>query len=297
MGWRVMTTASEFIGTRPWWTTPAGKYLLEWERQWFGAAVVDVFGFHALQMGMPALDALQANRMPHRWLACAAERWQDTWALGPHAGMGVPLASGGVPAVPPPAQARAVNLHCEFDALPFASQSLDLVVMPHALELARDPHLTLREVERVLVPEGRLMITAFNPASVWAMRTQSRRGSGASAGTGHGPEWPPRADMIGFRRLRDWLRLLSFEVEAARFGCFGPRVDTLVWQQRWSFLEPIGQRWWPVLGAVYGLTAVKRVRGMRLVGLAKRQARYSNAPRPALVSTHQGSSRRGARRR
>lgn len=276
MGWRVMTTTSEFIGTTPWWTTPAGKYLLDWERQWFGAAVADVFGFHALQLGMPALDALQANRMPHRWLACAAEGWQGT----------------GIPE--PPAPARAVNLRCEFDALPFASQSLDLVVMPHALELARDPHLTLREVERVLVPEGRLMITAFNPASVWAMRTPSRRGSGAGAGAGDGLDWPPRADMIGFRRLRDWLRLLSFEVEAARFGCFGPRVDTLVWQQRWSFLEPIGQRWWPVLGAVYGLTAVKRVRGMRLVGLAKRQARYANAPRPALVNTHQGSSRRGA---
>jgi SAM-dependent methyltransferase len=292
-----MTTAPEFIGTTPWWKTPAGRYLLEWEHQWFGSAVVDVFGFHALQMGMPALDALQANRMPHRWLACATEGRQGTGVPGPIAANGGLPAQTVVTAVVSATQARAVNLHCEFDALPFASQSLDLVVMPHALELARDPHLTLREVERVLVPEGRLMITAFNPASVWALRTQSRRGGGgASVGAGDGPHWPPRADMIGFRRLRDWLRLLSFEVEAARFGCFGPRVDTLMWQQRWSFLEPIGQRWWPVLGAVYGLTAVKRVRGMRLVGLAKRQARYANAPRPALVNTQRGTSRPGAPR-
>ena len=70
-------------------------------------------------------------------------------------------------------------------------------------------------------------------------------------------------------------------------------METALWQQRWSWVEPVGQRWWPVLGAVYGLTAVKRVRGMRLVGLAKRQARYASAPRPALVSSQQGSRRSG----
>jgi SAM-dependent methyltransferase len=269
-----MTTASQFIGSTPWWTTPAGGYLLAWEHRWFSAGVADVFGFHALQMGLPALDALQANRMPHRWLACPAPLREAACGLET-----APLS-------------RIASLHCEFDALPFASQSLDLVVLPHTLEMARDPHLTLREVERVLVPEGRLMITAFNPASVWALGARSRRAGGVGSAPGQPAEWPPRAAMIGFRRLRDWLRLLSFEVEAARFGCFGPKVDTAVWQQRWSFLEPIGQRWWPVLGAAYGLTAVKRVRGMRLVGLAKRQARYASAPRPALVSSHHESSRR-----
>jgi hypothetical protein len=140
------------------------------------------------------------------------------------------------------------------------------------------------------------MLTAVNPASVWALSARPRRPGAADGAAAQRAEWPPRAAMIGFRRLRDWLRLLSFEVEAARFGCFGPKVDTAVWQQRWSFLEPIGQRWWPVLGAAYGLTAVKRVRGMRLVGLAKRQARYASAPRPALVNTHHEPSRRDSPR-
>ena len=244
-------------------------------------AVSDVFGFHALQLGLPGLQGLRANRMPHRWLACSAATTRE--------------AEAGVP----------VSVHCEYDALPFPSQSLDLVVMPHTLELSRDPHLALREAERVLVPEGRLMITAFNPASWWAMSGGKSGGGtarpepGAMAQDSTGllaqePGWPVRAQMLGFRRLRDWLRLLSFEVEAARFGRFGPRVETAIWQQRWSWVEPVGQRWWPVLGAVYGLTAVKRVRGMRLVGLAKRQARYASAPRPALVSSQQGSRRSGS---
>jgi SAM-dependent methyltransferase len=164
-------------------------------------AVSDVFGFHALQLGLPGLEGLRANRMPHRWLACSTATALQADASMPG------------------------SMVCEYDALPFASQSLDLVVMPHTLELSRDPHLALREAERVLVPEGRLMITAFNPASWWAI-TGSKSDSGAvhpetgadgqaaSGPLAQGPGWPLRAQMLGFRRLRDWLRLLSFEVEA-----------------------------------------------------------------------------------
>ena len=52
-----------------WLQTPPGRYLLAWERARIEAHVADVFGFHALQLGLGELDALHANRMPHRWLA------------------------------------------------------------------------------------------------------------------------------------------------------------------------------------------------------------------------------------
>ena len=55
-----------------WFQTPPGRYLLEWERDQFDRAVADIFGYHALQLGMPDLDALGSNRMPHRWLALDA---------------------------------------------------------------------------------------------------------------------------------------------------------------------------------------------------------------------------------
>lgn len=57
------------IGLQDWFETPAGSYLLAWEQQQFDRLVVDIFGYHALQLGLPALDALAANRMSHRWLA------------------------------------------------------------------------------------------------------------------------------------------------------------------------------------------------------------------------------------
>ncbi|WP_223717365.1 class I SAM-dependent methyltransferase, partial [Escherichia fergusonii] len=68
-----------------------------------------------------------------------------------------------------------VALRCDFHALPFPANSLDLVVLPHALELASDPHETLREVERVLVPEGRVVILGFNPASLWGLWQRAGR--------------------------------------------------------------------------------------------------------------------------
>jgi len=249
-----MTRDASIVELADWLQTPAGRYLLAWEQQRLDAAVADRFGFHALQLGLPELEALRANRMPQRWLA------QD--------GQEQPLA------------ARVV-LRCDFDALPFPSNSLDLIVLPHTLELARDPHQTLREVERVLRPDGRVVINGFNPASAWGLRQNLGRLLG-----GRRRLFMPRTgEYIGYWRLRDWLRLLSFEVEAAQFGGYRPPLRSDKWLERWSWIERIGARWWPVLGAVYFVVAVKRVHGMRLVGLAKRSKRAVQAA-PAAVAQH-----------
>jgi SAM-dependent methyltransferase len=237
-----------------WLKTPPGRYLLAWEQERIDKAVFDIFGYHALQMGVPELDGLRANRMPHRWLA------DDQGSRV--------VESGGVTEE----ESNRIGLSCDFDALPFDSNSLDLVVLPHALELARDPHRALREVERVLMPEGRVVIIGFNPASLWGMRQQTgharrRLGLGASLPT----YLPGGGEFIAYHRLRDWLRLLSFEVEAGRFGCYRPPMTSQKWLSRFDWMDAAGDRWWPVLGAVYAITAVKRVRGMRLVGLAKAQ--------------------------
>ncbi len=246
---------------------------MAWEQQHVDQAVADVFGFHAVQLGLPELDALGANRMPHRWVAAGLPESLDTAA---------PAATDD--AAPRPLQAVAVN--CDFDALPFDTHSLDLVVLPHTLELAADPHRTLREVERVLVAEGRVVILGFNPASMWGLR---QRGGGLGQWLGLGRDrplfLPSTGEFIGYRRLRDWLRLLSFEVETGRFGCYRPPVASQAWLARYQWMERWGEHWWPVFGAVYALTAVKRVRGMRLVGLV-RDARAKASPAPAVVVNH-----------
>ncbi len=167
----------------------------------------------------------------------------------------------------------AALLRCDFEALPIDTQSLDLVVMPHTLELAHDAHLALREVERVLRPEGRLVILGFNPHSLWGVRQRIGRLRQRLTHSGAKPLYlPSEGEFITYRRLRDWLRLLSFEVEGGRFGCYRPPFTSEKGLTRFGWMERMGDRWWPVFGAVYFLVAVKRVRGMRLIGLVRPQA-------------------------
>ena len=225
-----------------WFQTPAGRYLLDWERRQLDDSVADVFGYHALQLGLPELDGLKSNRMPHKWLATEH-------------------ATGVMPGVE-----WTETLQMDFSAIPFPASSLDLVVLPHSLEFSADAHATLREVERVLVPEGKVIICGLNPTSLWGVRQQ--RGH-VYRRVGFGNLFlPDCGDFIGYWRLRDWLRLLGFEVEIGRFGCYRPAVASEKWLQRFGWMDPLGDRWWPIFGAAYFLVAVKRVRGMRLMGQA-----------------------------
>lgn len=234
--------SDEIIDLHRWFETPAGAYLLDWERAQFHVAVADIFGYHALQLGVPKLDALHTSRIHHQWLAQS----QANTSLY--------------------AQKPRVALVTEFGALPFPASSLDLVVLPHSLEVGANPHATLREVERVLVPDGRVVISGLNPFGLWGLqhaRTQvyRRLGWGASV-------LPAGIGPIGYWRLCDWLRLLSFDVEHSSFGCYRPALHSAKWLQRFAWMDSTGPKWWPIFGSAYFLVAVKRVRGMRLLGPA-----------------------------
>ena len=246
-----------------WFDSPPGRYLLAWEQARFDEAVADIFGYHSLQLGMPLLDGLRTNRMPHQWLALGQEAVQGSIAF---------LETGNGDAT---LQRRAVDLLAEPVALPFPEASLDLLVLPHTLELSIDPHAALREVERVLVPEGRVVISGLNPASLWGLRQRRAR---LYQRLGKGTLYlPDVGEFIGYRRLRDWLRLLSFEVESAKFGCYRPAVRSAQWLERWRVMDPLGERWWPIFGAAYFVVAVKRVHGMRLLEPAWRTSRQRSA--------------------
>lgn len=262
----------------PWLETPAGRYALGWSQAFADRAVADAFGYHALQLGLPQLDALRANRMPHRWVVHDAMAEPHPIALPPPSDESISTQSPDLP----------VALHADFDSLPFAAGSIDLVVMPHTLEMARDPHATLAEVSRVLVPEGRVVIIGFNPMSLWGLRQWL--GLGQRLGRLEEPSGTEAhvAEFLGYRRVRDWLRLLSFDIQGGRFGCWRPPHATQKALERMAWLDRVGAYWWPVLGGVYGIEAVKRVRGMRLVGLARGATRRTAAA-PAVVAQRRGA--------
>ena len=255
----------EIIGLHHWFASAPGRYLLEWEQARFDEAVADLFGYHSLQLGLPMLDGLRTNRMPHQWLALGASE-----AAGAPGG-----AASGCHVQGQEPGGRVVQLLADPVALPFAEASLDLVVLPHTLELSIDPHAALREVVRVLVPEGRVVISGLNPASLWGLR--QRRARLYQRLGGHDLYLPDVGEFIGYRRLRDWLQLLSFELESAHFGFYRPAVRSAAWLDRFGWMDPLGEKWWPIFGAAYFLVAVKRVHGMRLLEPAWRNNRQRSA--------------------
>ena len=216
-------------GFRDWLETPQGQYVLHWEQKKHDLLLADVFGFNAVQIGLPEVDYLHANRMPFRFRCGATGPFRH-----------------------PGKESLLTDLH----HLPFASNSIDLVVLPHALEFDDNPHQILREVERILVPEGQVVITGFNPFSLWGIKRAYRRNKQQAP-------WAGR--YISVPRLKDWFALLGFETRAGAFGCYAPPFDQAKWLRRYSFMEPAGDRWWPYAGAVYIMQAIKRQHGMRLI--------------------------------
>jgi SAM-dependent methyltransferase len=206
-----------------WFRTPLGARLLETELRFFDREVADVFGFNAIQLGLPEIDFLRANRMPFH---CATAPKGDP-----------------------------VGFRSDLSALPVQTGVADLVVLPHTLEFSDNPHQVLREVERVLMPEGRVVVSGFNPWSLWGLRRLASGGAG----------FPWCGQFINLPRLKDWMALLGFEVAAGRMACYVPPLAHEKWRKRFEFMEDAGDRWWPFAGGIYLLHGIKRVHGMRLI--------------------------------
>ena len=235
-----------------WFATPKGEYVLRWEQSQFDSAVEDVFGFNAIQVGLPQIDLLRQNRIALRTR------------------VGLEFAS---------------DLIADSGALPLATGSVDLVVLPHVLEFSAHPHRILREAARVLMPDGQIVISGFNPLSLWGMK----RALGL-----HRNEYPWCGRFIGLLRLKDWLQLLSFELNGGRFGCYAPPFSQAKWLVRSAFMEKAGERWWPIAGGVYVVRAVKRTAGMRLVMPSWRsQAAPAKALSPVTQRNHHRTGTEG----
>jgi len=207
-----------------WFATALGRYVLERELKYSDDAVADVFGYNALQLGLPEHDFLRASRIPFK--------------------------CGVAPAGP-------AALRADFCDLPVAANSIDLLLLPHALEFSTQPHQVLREVQRVLMPEGHAIIMGFNPWSLWGLRGLYGRARDIYPWNGH---------FINLPRLKEWLAVLGLEINGGRWSCcYVPPCTTEKWLRRFAFMEAAGDRWWPGRGGVYFLHVVKRVRGMRVI--------------------------------
>ena len=215
-----------------WLNSTAGQYLQAKEQAMYDQAVFDLFGFNAVQMGCLQMDLLRNSRIPNRYKSSefAVTSFAD--------------------------KAFDHDLSCCDDFLPFAEMSLDLLLLPHRLEFSERPHQTLREAARVMMPEGHLLISGFNPLSAW----------GATSGLNklllNQVTYPWNGKFIGLTRLKDWLALLGFEVISVEMCCHVPPFEQSAWRKRFAFMDKVGERCCARLGGVYFIVAKKRVVGM-----------------------------------
>jgi SAM-dependent methyltransferase len=202
-----------------WFRQPPGDRVAALEREVLSGMVADLFGYQLIQIGDLGGDVSHLARCPIK-----AKTLIGHSDAVPGLGMIV----------------------AEAQQLPVASDSIDAVLLMHTLDFAQDPHRVLREVERVLIADGRLIVAGFNPFSLWGLRRLAALRRRDVPWCGH---------FLSYPRLSDWLALLGFGVERVDVMEFRPptRHAQLDW------LERAGRRAWPMLAGVYVVRAVKRV--------------------------------------
>jgi len=138
----------------------------------------------------------------------------------------------------------------DVDDLPLQEHSVDVCLLSHALEFSLDPHHVIREANRVLIPNGYLVITGFNPLSLVGLNRllPYRRG-----------KTPWNEHFFSPMRVKDWLHLMGFEILADQ-RCLHSNLtgevnlDSL--QSKW---HNFAKNYLPALGSVYVIVAKKRV--------------------------------------
>ena len=206
------------ISPQEWFKSPLGQYLLRLEYGYINPVVMDTFGFYAIQMGNFDIDFLDHSRIPNKFSL----------------------------------NSNHADLMASNEALPFEEASVDLIIAPHILEQMAEPYELLKEIHRVLMPEGRLIISGFNPMSLWGIKRL----------LSFDIDYPWNTKFIPLSKIKEWLPIIGLEMVEGKMGCYVPPIQQSSWLKKLHTMEKLGDRWWPMLGGFYFLVIQKRVHGM-----------------------------------
>ncbi len=216
----------DLIRLQHWYHGPLGKRFAEMEHGILEELLAQVFGYYIVAFRLLSeCDFLSSSAIQKRyylrWVQCSSPEDADVVA--------------------------------QPDYLPIANDCIDAVVLPHVLEFSEDPIAVLREMDRILIPEGHVIIAGFNPISLWGPRINKKRFPGEEV------RWIP------VRTLSEWLAASGFEVVQARYGFYRPPSGKRIILEKLAFLETLGARWWPRWGGGYVILAKKRVSTLTLI--------------------------------
>lgn len=230
-----------WLMVRKWYATDLGQALLHCEQRHLSKLLEQVFGYNLVQLG--CLDEFSLTEDSRTCYQFVLESLSYANQANP-----------------------CTHTVSSFADLALQNQSVDAVVLPHTLEFEQNPHQILREVERVLVAEGKAIFLGFNPYSLWGLwhKYWEVRNRTYAAKEKHGWEHglaplPSCGHLISQRRLCDWLQLLGFDIELVNEYFYRPPISRSGLLNKLEFMEQAGEfsRLLPAGG--YLLIAIKRV--------------------------------------
>jgi SAM-dependent methyltransferase len=137
-------------------------------------------------------------------------------------------------------EGRNAALLCEEDGLPFPDVFFDRILIVHGLEGAESLRPLLRQLWRVLAPEGRIVLVVPNRTSLWAQVERSPFGQGRPFS---------RMELDGI--LKDAL----FHPSRWERGLYAPPLTSLTGSG--ASWETLGARLFPGMGGVHVVEATK----------------------------------------
>lgn len=210
---------------REWLSRPVGKRFLELEQQRLNLILPTLFGYDAILIGEPNFaTCMQVSKIKNQFLI------NEDLRVEPAANPSLVIARQ--------------------DRLPIGSTLIDLIYLAHCLEFSANPHAVLREAHRVLRADGHLVISMFNPLSMWGMWK-------GVAKFGHDAPW--KANFMSIVKLKDWLALLGFDIMQVHYFGFNLPVNKSNNSSHLSLFERYGQKMELPFGAAYLIEASKRV--------------------------------------
>ncbi|MCK5813109.1 MAG: class I SAM-dependent methyltransferase [Cocleimonas sp.] len=149
------------------------------------------------------------------------------------------------------------------EQLPIAADEVDLVIASHVLECSHNPHQVLREIDRVLVPEGHCILIGFNPYALMGAKRFLKPLRKKNKQSNNKPSKLKQYRTRSASHVRDWFSLLGFETLEVNYLGFRPTIKNEKLFTSSAWMEKWGEKLWPVLGSLYIIHAKKHMVAMR----------------------------------
>ena len=215
---------------RSWLKTDLGQYVLEQEAKSLPKILQNLFGSNILVLGEPEFCKVSCYLQ---------EQYKNINQFVVH-----PVLKINDQLLP------TMCISARQDKLPIYSDSMDVVILPHLLEMVVNPHEVLRESYRVLRPEGKIIIIGFSPYSVWRIWKLVAKMFFLA---------PWRNIFVSPLKLFDWLTILGMEEFNVIKYCHTLPINNKKFLNKFLFLEAIGNALPFRTGNLYTICACKRV--------------------------------------